>query len=62
MNTININTKDFIIENQNCKIIINVEDVNLKILGNVNIYDFNKNKNLNLNIEIEKNSIFSANK
>lgn len=56
MNTININTKDFIIENQNCKIIINVEDVNLKILGNVNIYDFNKNKNLNLNIEIEKNS------
>lgn len=56
MNTILINNKDFIIEETYCKIDYCMNEINLKIKGNVHIYDFNNNEELKLNIEVLKNS------
>ena len=56
MNNILINNKDFIIEQTNCKIDYCINEINLKINGNVHIYDFNDNEELKLNIEVLENS------
>ena len=56
MNIININTNDFEINDENCKIIINNDEVNLRINGNSTIYDFNECENLKLKIDVLENS------
>ena len=56
MNIININTNDFEIKDENCKIIINNDEVNLRINGNSTIYDFNECDNLKLKIDVLENS------
>ena len=52
MNTIIIDRKDYIIENQNCKIDIKVKKLDLTIKGIVHIYDQNNLDELELNIEV----------
>ena len=56
MNIIKVDKEDFEIENQNIKIDIKVDKLNLIVNGNVCIYDYNINKNLELNIKVNNNS------